>query len=164
MEEVLDAIVAQINILADTPRSDGGFQDEILLVDDVWFGDPKILPAQNYPFIYVEPVTDEKTSETTQSITRRLTIRVGVVVDPTEYWSEAEVVETSGSREMVRTIESIQRRFEKKTIRNVGDLADNVTAVDVGTTTYNTQVRGDYIATQAEVIILVDVKHSTLSA
>jgi hypothetical protein len=164
MEEVLDAIIEQIDLLADTPREDGGFRDEIPLVDDVWFGDPKILPSQNYPFIYVEPVTSEKTSETTQSITRRLTIRVGIVTDPTEYWSEEEVVETSGSREMVRAIESIEQRFEKKTIRNVGDLAPGVTAVDVGTTTYNTQVRGDYLATQAEIIILVDVKRSTLSA
>lgn len=162
MEEVLDAIIAQLNILKDLDYDEGGFRDEIPL-EAVWFDDPRILPAESYPFIYVAPGTSRKTGEDTGSITRTLTIQIGLLVDPRQFYDELEVTEISASREMLRTIDSIERHFERKTLRLPNGLAENTKMLEVGETAYTQQLRGDIYGRSALITLNVDKKYPRLN-
>lgn len=162
MEEVLDAIIAQLNSIKDLDYDQGGFLDQIDLADDVWFDDPRILPAQSYPFMYVTPVSEAKVSETTADVERALTITVGVVVDPREYWDDSEVVETSASRESIRTMEAIRRHFERTSLRKPGGLAPGTTGVECGDTRYLETLRGSLYSRESNLTLVVRKKYPRL--
>lgn len=159
MDKVLDAVVEQLNTLKDLDYSDGGFNDEISLAGDVWFDDPRILPEEQYPFMFVAPVTSRKVNENTSYIERELTIAIGVVVDPRAYYNVDEVVEVSASRELIRTAENIARHFERTTLRKPNGLSENTTGLEVGSTDFGQQLRGDYYARSAQVQLTVRKKY-----
>ena len=161
MEEVLDAVIAQLNIIKDLDYDSGGFKDEID-IEDVWFDDPRILPSESYPFIYVAPGTSRKTSENTGSIERTLTIQIGLLVDPREFYDESEVTEISASREMLRTVDSIERHFERKSLRMPSGLSENTKGVEVGETVYTQQLRGDLYGRSALITLSVKKQYPRL--
>jgi len=162
MEEVLDAVIAELNIIKDLPYDEVGFLDEIDLVDDIWFDDPRILAEDQYPMMYVEPVTTNKVGETTKDIEREETVRIGLVVDPRNYYSTDETSEQPASREMIRTMGSIRRHFERTRLRIGGGLAENTTSVEVGSTDYPQQLRGDLYVRTAQLTLRVRVKYPRL--
>jgi len=161
VEEVIDAIIAQLNEIRELDYDAGGFRDEID-IEQVWFDDPRILPAESYPFIYVAPGTSRKTSETTQYIDRTLTISIGLLVDPREFYDEDEVAETTASREMLRTVDSIERHFERKTLRLPDGLAENTVGLEVGETVYSQQLRGDLYGRSALITLQVVKRYPRL--
>lgn len=154
MEEVIDAIIAAINSIKDLDFLEGGFRDEID-VESVWFDDPRILPAESYPFIYVAPGASRKTNETTAFIDRTLTISIGLLVDPREFYDVNEVAETTASREMLRTVHSLERYFERKSLRLPNGLAVNTVGLEVGETVYSQQLRGDLYGRSALITLSV---------
>lgn len=158
MEEVINAIVAQLDIIADLTRANGGFADQIRLAQNVWWGNPGVLADQQYPFIYVEPVLSVPQSETTGTKTRTLTIRIVLLADPRELYDETEIVEATASREVVRTMESIERWFEKTSLRAVNGLAEGVTDLEVASTEYAQQLRGTLYSTGASILMSVNLK------
>jgi hypothetical protein len=158
VEDVVTAVVAEIMELNGLTFEEGGFSDEMPLPDPVWWGNPGILPDPNYPYIYVEPVTSVKKSETTGSIVRTLTIRIALLADPYNLYDVDQVSERAVTLEMVRTIEAIQRRFEKTSLREPNALAPGVQSVEVPTTEYANQFRGNLISLGAAVTLLVDIK------
>jgi hypothetical protein len=162
MDKVLDAVIEQLDIIKDIPYDEGGFLDEIDLPDNVWFDDPKILAENQYPFMFVEPVNSVKVNETTKDIERSLTIRIGLVVDPRLYYDASEVTETSASREMIRTVEAIRRHFERTSLRVPNGLSENTTSLEVGSTDYLQQLRGDLYARSAQITLSVRKKYLRL--
>jgi len=158
VEEVVDAVVAEIMALNELEFAQGGFSDLMPLPDPVWWGNPGILPDPNYPYIYVEPVTSVKKSEDTKSITRTLTIRIALLADPYNLYDVDQVSERTVTLEMVRTIEAIEHRFEKTSLRQPGGLAPKVVGVEVPTTEYANQFRGNLISLGAATTLLVDIK------
>lgn len=161
MEKVLDAVIAQLHILRGLDYSDGGFRDE-MPINEVWFDDPRILPIESYPFIYVAPGTSVKTMEDTSSVERTLTIQIGLLVDPRLFYDETEFTENSASREMLRTINSIERHFERKSLRLPGGLSENVKGIEVGQTAYTQQLRGDVYGRSALVTLEVKKRYPRL--
>lgn len=155
MEEVLDAVVAQLNIVKDLPNPEGFF-DQLDLPDNIWFGNPGILPAHQYPYIYVEPQISVPRDENTGRRRRTLTIRIALLVDPRAYWDETEIVEQTASREMIRTMESIERWFERDQFNTPNGLAPGVTKVVVAQTEYAQQVRGSLYSQGASIVLTVD--------
>lgn len=158
MEQVLDAVKAQLDIIKDIDYEDGGFADQVDLADDVWFGNPGILPEQQYPYLYVEPVLSVPKDETTGMMRRTLTIRISLLVDPRPYYDQTEIVEQTASREMVRTMTAIESHFEKTALRIPDGLAVNTQRVDVASTEYAQQVRGALYSLGASIVLAVDQK------
>ncbi len=114
LEEVLDKLVLDIQNLADTDYSDGGFRDEMPLGHDVWWGEaPESVPNESYPIIEVVPVRTEPAGGSTHIAFRDLTIRVTLLYAPTAFFDASEYAEQTASRETVRTMESIERYLEK---------------------------------------------------
>lgn len=158
MELIIDAIVEQLTIMQDLPRDEGGFLDEIDLADEVWWGNPGVLAEQQYPAIYVEPVISSPESETTGNMTRTETIRIVLLADPRVYYDETEISEGTASREMVRTMEAIEKWFQKTSLRQPNGLAPYTSRLVVGQTEYAPQFRGSLISLGATVVLLVDSK------
>lgn len=161
MEKVIDAVITELNTLKDKDYDEGGFRDEIDL-EEVWFDDPRILPSESYPFIYVAPGTSRKVNEQTGFIDRDLTILIGLLVDPREFYDVTEVSEATASREMLRTVYAIERHFERKTLRMPGGLAENTKNVEVGETVYSQQLRGDLYGRSALVTLTVRKQYPRL--
>lgn len=163
MEEILDAIIAQLNIIKDLDYSDGGFRDEIDLVQNIWFGNPGILPSQQYPYIYVEPQQSVPRDANTGRIRRALTVRIILLLDPRELWDDSEIVEATASREMIRTMDSIERWFEKDQFRTPDGLTPGVHSVVVSTTEYAQQVRGALYSQGASILLTIDKSRPRIS-
>lgn len=158
LEEVLDAVRDQLEIMTDLPLAEGGFSEALTLPEEVWWGNPGVLAFQQYPAIYVEPVVSNPESETTGRLTRTLTIRIVVLADPREYYDTTEVSEGTASREMVRTMEKIELWFQKTSLRWPEAIAPFVAKLEVGTTEYAQQFRGNLTSLGAATTLLVDVK------
>ena len=161
MDLVIDAVIEQLNILKGIDYEDGGFRDEID-VEQVWFDDPRILPTEQYPFIFVAPGVSRKTGESTQFIERTLTVQIGLLVDPREFYDASEATEQTASREMMRTMDSIERHFERKTLRVPGGLVDNTKGIEVGETVYSQQLRGDVYGRSALTTLSIPVQRRRL--
>jgi hypothetical protein len=162
MEEIIDRVVAELNAIKDLDYADGGFKDEIDLADDIWWGDPGLLPQQNYPFITVFPETSSPASETTGTIHRDNRIVIALILDPREYYDETEITETSGSREIVRTMTAIEKHFERTSLRRPGGLASGSREVTVGVTEYAPPMRGALFARAAQLTLIVPAQRPRL--
>lgn len=159
MELALDAVVAQLMIMKDLTRQNGGFSDELILPEDIWWGNPGTLADQQYPYVYVEPVLSVPKSETTRDKTRTETIRIVVLADPRPFYDVTEVSEATASREIVRTMEVIERWFEKTSLRIPNGLLPGSTDLVVTSTEYANQLRGQLYSLGASVVLSVDVRH-----
>ena len=162
LPEIIDAVVAELQTLADTDYENGGFKDQIQLPQAIWWGNPGILPDHQYPYIYVEPVISDKESETTGTITRRYNVRIVLLVDPRPLFDETEITETTASREMVRTTENIERHFERTRIRKPNGLAPGTKKVDVRQSEFAEQIRGTYYSLGASTLLEIDATRPRL--
>ena len=162
LAEIIDAVVAHLETLSDLDLDSGGFRDQIELPERVWWGNPGILPAQSYPFIYVTPEISQRESETTSTTTRRYNVRIVVLVDPRPLFDVTEIHEMTAGREMVNTMEAIEAHFEKKSLRVPNALAPGVKGFTVQQTEYAEQVRGDLYSLGASVLLEIDAKRSLL--
>lgn len=134
MEQVLDKLVADIQDLADKPFSIGGFSDEMPLESDVYWGEsPTFTGIESYPLIEVAPVLSEPAGGTTQKVNRELTIRVTLLYDARAFFDETETAEATASREVVRTMDSIEKYLEQTASTTLDGLARKA---EVGATDY----------------------------
>ena len=156
MEQVLDAIRDELDSLAGLDYDEGGIRDQIELAEDVWWGNPGILAITQYPYLYIEPVLSVPQGETTGRMTRTLTVRVVLLIDPRSLYDVDEVVEQTASREMVRAMTAIEAHFEKTSLRIPDGLAVNTQKVTVATTEYAQQVRGELYSLGASIVLSVD--------
>lgn len=157
MEQVIDKVITEVNTFIETPDAQGGCSD-ILDVQAVYFGDPGIIPVNSYPAFTVEPVRDEPLSETTGYEVRRMVISVSLLIDAREYF-DADVLEASGDRNMVRTMANL-RRWLRRTSNRQMDGLDGVREVAVSATDYMVQVRDSVIAKSAVINLVVDRQYS----
>jgi hypothetical protein len=160
MERFIDAVVEQIDIVKALDQSEGGFADQIELAQDVWWGNPGVIADQQYPLIYVEPVVSVPESETTGTKTRTETVRLVLLADPRVLYDPTEIVEATASREVVRTMESIEAWFEKTSLRVVNGLFEGCTKLVVASTEYAQQLRGTLYSTGASILLTADVKRA----
>lgn len=114
MEEVIDKLVADLQVLADTPYGAGGFSDEMPLESEVYWGEsPETLGIEDYPLVEVAPVRSEPAGGTTGTVFRDLTIRVTLLYDPQAFYDASETHEATASREVVRTMDTIEIYLEQ---------------------------------------------------
>lgn len=158
LAEIIQAVVDNIQGLSILDSEDGGFKDQIELAQDVWYGNPGILPDHQYPYIYVEPVIGSPESENTGYITRRYNVRVVLLVDPRPLFDETEITEGSATREMINTMENIERHFEKTSLRKPDGLYAGVKKVDLRQTEYAEQVRGTLYSLGASILLEIDAR------
>jgi hypothetical protein len=157
MEDVVDAIVSDLETLVATSSPYGGVSD-IMTVEAVYFGDPLTLPVNSYPCFIVQPVKDSPDKETTGYEVRDLQILVTLLADAREFF-DATPLEATGDRKLVQVMERVRNWFRRDSRRSLNGL-EGVREVRATTAEYNVQVRGGVIAKSAQVTLLVNQQRS----
>lgn len=153
MEEIVDAIIAELKIFKDTASSAGGCSD-ILSIAAVYWGDPGILPINSYPALIAQPVNDRPDIETTGYEVRDFAVLVTVLIDSRPFF-DASVQEATGDRQIVRVMNALRNWFRTDHNRSLsGQLG--VREVVASGTDYLVQVRGSVIAKSAQVTLTVN--------
>ena len=137
MEAVIDALITQVEAyrIASNP-----YLSETVTK----FGDPGIVMAQEYPYFYVEPVSDNPDIETIGLAgydCRELVVRIGYVIDVSDYFDDS-VEELAGIRQMTQVMSLLGRRLRRKSLRTLNDLG-GVRNLVVAQTEYRPQTRAD---------------------
>jgi len=118
VEVVLDKVKSELNDLAAN-----GALHEILEIKDVHFGDPGNIPVHMYPFIVVEPSTDELDSETTGYEIRNLALTITVFIIAPDHYNPDEP-EASGDRVLIQAATEIRKWFMRYSNRRLDWMPD----------------------------------------
>lgn len=153
MEDVVDAIVAELELFKDTTSASGGCSD-IMTIEAVYWGDPGIIPVNSYPCFTVQPVQDLPDIETTGYEVRDLQILITLLIDSREYW-DATVLEVTGDRKLVQVMEKVRNWFRTDHNRSLSGLV-GTREVKASATDYMVQVRGSVLAKSAQVTLTVN--------
>jgi hypothetical protein len=150
VESVVDAIVAELELLKATPSAGGGCSD-IMTIEAVYWGDPGIIPVNSYPCFTVQPVQDLPDIETTGYEVRDLQVLITLLIDSRAYW-DATVLEATGDRQLVQVMEKVRNWFRTDHNRSLSGLA-GTREVRASATDYMVQVRGSVLAKSAQVTL-----------
>lgn len=153
MEDVVDAVVAELETFRNTTSSNGGCSD-IMDIEAVYWGDPGIIPVNSYPCFTVQPVRDLPDLETTGYEVRNLEVLISLLVDSRQYW-DATVLEATGDRQLVQVMEKVRNWFRTDTNRHLRGLLGTREVAASGTD-YMVQVRGSVLAKSAQVTLTVN--------
>ena len=153
MEDVVDAIIAELETLRTTDSDAGGVAD-ILTIEAIYFGDPGIIPVNSYPAFLVQPVRDLPDIETTGYEVRDLEVLVTLLIDSRSYW-DATALEATGDRKLTQVMEKVRNWFRTDSNRHLDGL-DGVRELVATNTDYMMQVRGSVIAKSAQVTLTVN--------
>lgn len=155
MEEVIDRLIEECKTLATTSGSTG--LADFLSIKDVKFDDPGIVLVDEYPYIYVGPVTDEPASETVGRAgydIRHYYINVCLVINQSDYFDET-VSELAGSRELVRAGTRIRRWLRRLDKRTLDGLVRNLV---VQSTNYVPDVRASAFVRMAVTTLDIEIQ------
>lgn len=155
MEEVLDALVAEVKAINELDFEDGGIADFLELVD-VKLDDPGVVSVDEYPYAFVAPVMDEPRSETAGRAgwdVRLLYVNIVFVVNAPDYF-DPDVSEVSGTRELVRASGQL-RKWLRRLHKRQG-LATGVRNIVVQSTNYVPDIRGDAFVKTAVTTLVVE--------
>lgn len=155
MIDTMDAVIARLQTLIETDD----FQDVMPMETAVKYGDPGLVLATEYPYIYVQPVSDAPKSETIGRAgwdTRVLQIEIGVVIDQSEYF-DPDTNEVSGLRQLLGASSLIRGDLRTLDNRSLGGQAQTVV---VSSTEYEPQLRGDAYTAVARTMIGVEKRYA----
>lgn len=153
MEDVVDAIVAELELFKDADSASGGCAD-ILTIEAVYWGDPGIIPVNSYPAFTVQPVRDVPDIETTGYEVRDLEVLVTLLIDSRAFW-DATVLEATGDRQLVQVMEKVRNWFRTDHNRSLGGLS-GTRELKASATDYMVQVRGSVLAKSAQITLTVN--------
>lgn len=156
MEAVIDKLYAELQAFSSAYASAGGCSDT-LGIEEVYWGDPGVIPAINYPCFVIEPVEDTPLSENTGSERRELEVSIQLLQDARDDF-DASAADANGDRKRVRVMGNLRRWLRTLANRQLDDL-DGVLEVKVTKTSYMGQVRGSVIAKSASITLLVQKQY-----
>lgn len=120
MEQVVDKLIQELEELRVTEE----FEQEMVIDTETKFDDPGIVLVEEYPYMYVAPVSEQPKSETMGLAgydIRLLNIQIGVVIDMATFF-DPMVSEVSGTRELIRVSSLIRKRLRRLKKRGLDGL------------------------------------------
>lgn len=156
MEPIIDKIIEEVHLWAETPVVNGG-NAEVFTVNSVYFGDPGVLPTYAYPAVTVIGTNDVPDIETTGYEVVDLTLLVSIMIDAREFFN-ASVEEATGDRDLVKAASSLRRWLRRKSNRSLDSL-QGVREVRILRTEYLPEVRGEVITKSAQLTLVVNKQY-----
>lgn len=156
MEAVVDALLSELDDLAGTDD----FRDVMFVPVEPKFDDPGLVVIDEYPYIYVAPISDEPSNETMGLRgydVRKLTLQVGVVVNAADFY-DPTVSELPATRELVQASNLIRRRLRQLSKRTLNDL-EGVRSMVVQQTNYVPDLRDNVFVRVAVTTITVEKQY-----
>lgn len=152
MEQVVDRLIAEMEEL----RVSDEFKAVLEIDTDVKWDDPGFVIVDEYPYMFVAPLSDEPLSETAGRAgydVRRLTAQVGIVINSADFFDPL-VSEAPGSRVLVAAMGLVRARLRRLSKRQL-DLV-RVRNVVVQGTGYGADLRNTVFVRVAATNIIVD--------
>lgn len=153
MEQVIDKLISEMDALAAT----ADFRNVMDLRADCHFDDPGLVMHNEYPYMYVAPLSDSPGGETmglTGYDIRTMTLQIGVVVDVADFF-DATVSELPATRELVQASALIRKRLRQLSKRTLDGLS-GVRNVSVEQTNYVPDLRENTFVRVAVTTITVE--------
>jgi len=153
MEQVLDRIIQEMDELRQTEE----FLECLTVDTNVKFDDPLIVSIDEYPYIYVSPVSEDPVSETAGKAgydIRRLSIQIGIVINVSDYFDPMNN-EVPGTRQLVQAMSLIRARLRRLSKRKLDGLS-GVRNVVVQATGYMPDMRNSVFVKMAVTNIIVE--------
>lgn len=149
MEQIINALVAEINEFITTNSSGGGIADVITVNGPTRWGDPGIVTIDEYPFFYVEPQRHEPSSSTMSTAgwkVRTAYVQCCFVVNSADYFDPASS-DVPATRECVKVGEALWLWLQKFSNIHLGtntgtQNVPKVRNVTIQSVDYVPQVRG----------------------
>lgn len=155
MIDVMDELVE----ITDALISSSYFQTVMEMETTTKFGDPGVVLATEYPYIYIQPMAESSKKETIGRAgyeVRELFIEVGVVIDQSEYF-DPSTTEVSGLRELLKASSLLREEYRRFSNRGLSGLARGTKVPSI---VYEPQVRGDAFTAVAKLSLIVEVKYN----
>jgi hypothetical protein len=140
MEEVIDRIIG----IVEDYRTSGDFEETYHAFTATKYGDPGVVTTHEYPYFYVNPMSDNPDIETiglSGYDCRELVIQVGFVIDVSDYF-DSSVDELAGIRQITQVMFGLGREFRRKSRKTLNDLS-GVRNVKVASIEYRPEARAD---------------------
>ena len=153
MEEVVDRLITEIDEL----RQTADFTSVISIDTETKFDDPGLVMADEYPYIYVAPVSEQPKAETMGRVgydIRFLEIQIGIVINAADYFDPA-VTESPGSREIVGAANKVREHLRRLSKRNL-DSMTGVRNMVVQAINYVPDVRDKTFVKVAVITLIVE--------
>ena len=153
MEQVIDKLISEMELLILEPD----FSEVISVNTDVKFDDPGLVTVDEYPYIYVAPVSEEPMLETlgiSGYDVLSLTVQIGIVINAADYFDPA-VSELPGSRVMVQATSLLRKRLRRLSKRGLDGLT-GVRDVVIRNTNYVPDLRDSVFVRVAVTTITVE--------
>lgn len=151
MEDIINAVIAEVEAFAQTQSEDGGCAD-ILQLNAVYFGDPGIVPVRMYPCAMVDASSETPISESTGHDRRKLSLIVSLNIDAREYFDK-DADEALGDRALVRASFALGRWFRRREARTLGGLVLDTKVEDIDFTPIQ---RGPVITKSSRTTLVID--------
>jgi len=152
VEEIVDAIVEELNTFATTSDGDGGLLG-LFEIQTVYFGDPGILIQRDYPLFIVSPEEDTPVSETTGYYVRDSEVSITLIADVGSSLDGPEF-EISGSRMLTHIMDKVRAWFLRQENRTLHHMS-GVQNLQVLSTDYYVQQRGPIFVKGAQITLTV---------
>jgi hypothetical protein len=153
MEEIVDKLIVEM----DTVRDTVDFNAVMQIHTDTHWDDPGLVIVDEYPYIYVAPVSETPKAETMgmRGYDIRLNeIQIGVVVNAADYFDPA-VTESPASRELVQASNLIRKHLRRLGKRNLDGMA-GVRNLVVQSINYVPDVRDNTFVKVAVITVIVE--------
>lgn len=153
MQDVIDRIIAELNALRETDE----FSNVINVRSEVKWDDPMLVTVDEYPYIYVAPVSEEPVAETAGRAgydIRQITVQIGIVINAADYFDPL-INETPGSRPLVVAADLISASLRRMSKRRLDNLS-GVRNVVVRGTAYAPDIRNAMFVKMALTTITVE--------
>jgi hypothetical protein len=153
MEDVVDKLIEEMEEL----RESTDFQQIMDITTETKFDDPGLVLMDEYPYIYVAPVSEDPKSETMGRAgydVLILNIQIGVVINAADFF-DPTVNELPGSRALVNASKLVRRRLRRLMKRSLDGL-DGVRHVYVGSTNYVPDLRDNVFVRVAVTSVTVE--------
>lgn len=121
MEEVVDRLIQELDELRETAE----FEAVLTITTETKLDDPGLVIVDEYPYMYVAPVTEQPRLETIGLAgydVILLNINIGVVINMADFF-DPSVSEVSGTRELMQASKLIRRRLRRLSKRQLDGLS-----------------------------------------
>ena len=157
MDTVVDKVVAEL----DSILAEDAFREILQIDSPTKWGDPGLIIVDEYPYFFVDPISDSPTTETAGRAgydVRQLTMNIALVVNVSDYF-DPMVDESSGLKNMVRAMNLVRARFRRLSKSSLDGEAGSVRRVVVGPINYVPDVRNGVFVRLAVISLVVDKQY-----
>lgn len=154
----MEVIVVKLQDVLQTLQETDDFIQVMDIRTPVKIGDPGIIMATEYPYMFVHPVGEQQVNSTVGGVgydVRNLSLRVGICLLAADYFDET-VNELPGYMTLIRTASAVREELLRLSNRTLDNTVRNLTVPQID---YLPEQRGADFTTMAYLTLVVQKQY-----